>query len=379
MLQTPMQSPQAPAEKDTVAVHQQELQSLAEIPSESSATSEAWPSLDIISTRQTLQMLPSQSPPAFYNRYPQQQQQQQQQQQSCGLPVGLAQPFWPMLVGSPPASPVIEPHRQSGSHRRSEADINFSPNQTPEGEGTQAVLLPLLDAADFITEPADFQVACSESPSISVAASLYMGCLQPWGSQAPVACPIQCQPLQATTDPQDPHEAPCHDPQAASHHNSVPPSSSGIPFPSHDSLHQQPHTHQQMLHPLRHSLQSLQPASHPHSFQHPSPEIHITFGTQQSATHISDDAVYQQPSHDLHRSHVTHMPCDDDPSSLIHSGQPATNTLHMPVQAGRRADHPSGAEQCYAAAGPAATSSAAVGLHEGLWPVCQSSISADSR
>ncbi|KAL3141491.1 hypothetical protein ABBQ32_005053 [Trebouxia sp. C0010 RCD-2024] len=282
-----------------------------------------------------------------------------------------------MLVGSPPHSPVMNPHRQSDSHRMSPVYLPCSPNQTPEGEVTQAALLPLLDAADYINEPAGFQVACSESPSISVAASMYMNCLQPWASQAPSDFVIHtCQPLLTTSDPQ---ESTHHDPPEASHHDSRPPASSGVPLPSHDSHHQQPHAQQQMLLQPLHSVPTQQPASNLPSFEHQSPEMHITFSTQQSATHTSGDATHQQMSHDLHRSGWTHKPCDNNPSALVYSGEPAMDVPYTSVQAGRTADNPSGEEQGYATAGPAATTGAAIGLNEGLWPVCQSSISPDSR
>ena len=298
-------------------------------------------------------------------------QQQQQQQQTVSHALGLAKPFRPILTDQSPTDPLKDTNRHLAAHTMGHANIDFSLQQGPVGAAMPAAapLLPLLDAADFVNEPACFQVGSSGGSLNNAAAPLYTSCFQHYENEASDDFAVhRYQVAPSALDFQQPPN--CNLDQA----------SLLVPFEANDSCCQRP-----LPHPMVHSLHSIQ-VLHCDSSQHPSSHDHaVSFGTQQTVPQASFDASLQhasnavQMSHDVHRPHVPHTPHDGCHDGQVHDDQPFTTALHMPVQLVRSTDAPDGEEQESTQADVAAIGAAAEGLNEGVWPRCHSSISTGSR
>ena len=343
--------------------------------SNSITTGRSWSSIQARSAQQAPQMPPNQIfrsshlalvPSKRSSRLltpstssPQQQQQQQQQMMSCA--VGPAKPFRPILTDQPPSDLLKDTNRHLTTHTGGHTHLDFSLEQSRVGAAMPAApLLPLFDAANFINEPACFQLGASgSSPN-----PLYPSCCQHCESQAPNDFAVQiCQatPAPSTLDLRQP-------PDSNSDQVSL-----VVPFKAMDPCCQQP-----LLHPMEHPLHSIQIL---HSSQQPISHHHaVPLETQQVVPQASVNASLQQMSHDVHRPHVTHNPHDGCPTGQVHDDQPSTIASQMPVLFVRstavRTDEE---EQESTEANVAAIGTAAEGLNEGLRPSRHISISPVSR
>ena len=354
------------------------------ITSNSSVTGKSWPSVHANSAQQALQVLPSQikrssllalmptkksfrmltPSTASPQQQKKQQQQQQHRQQPMGHAVGLAKP---MLTDQPPTDQLQDANRYLATHTMGHTHIDLSRNQGSVGAAMPAaaqVLLPLLDAANFINEPACFAVGPSGSSPNHVTAPLYTSCFQHSKNQPPDDSAVQsCQAAPATLDLEQAPDFTAY------------PASLVIPFKATDPYCRQPVPHPMLNSP--HSIQIL------HSSQQLTSHDHaVSFGTQQTepqASCLKPHASLQQMSHDVHRPQMPHTLFDSCHNGRVYDDQPSTSAWHMPLQSVTSTDVPVGEDQERAQADPAATFAAAEGLDEGFWPRCHSSISTDSR